>query len=101
MQLIQFVVASLVGALMPALAGAQYPSRPVMFVVPFAAGGDSDLSARNLAQYAPKYLGKQPIVIINRVGASGAIGSMAVKNAARDGYTLLIARIASHAILPA
>jgi tripartite-type tricarboxylate transporter receptor subunit TctC len=80
---------------------AQYPSKPVALVIPFAAGGDSDLSGRNLAQHAQKYLGKQPIVSINRVGASGAIGSMYVKNASRDGYVLLVARIGSHAILPA
>ena len=80
---------------------AQYPVKPIQFVIPFAAGGDSDLSGRNLAQHAPKYLGKQPVVAINRVGASGAIGSVVVKNAAPDGYTLLVARIASHAILPA
>jgi tripartite-type tricarboxylate transporter receptor subunit TctC len=79
----------------------QYPSKPVTFVVPFAAGGDSDLSGRNLALYAPKYLGGRPVVVQNRVGASGSIGSLAVRNAPKDGYTLLIARIASHAIYPA
>jgi tripartite-type tricarboxylate transporter receptor subunit TctC len=87
-----------------ALAGAafaQYPVKPMSFVVPFAAGGDSDLSGRNLALHAPKYLNKQPIVVVNRVGASGSIGSLAVRNGSRDGYTLLIARIASHAIYPA
>lgn len=78
-----------------------YPSKPVNFVVAFAAGGDSDLSGRNLAQHAAKYLGNQPIVVINRVGASGAIGSMAVRTAPADGYTLLVARIATHAIVPA
>ena len=82
-------------------AHAQYPARPVALVVGFAAGGDSDLSARNLAQHAPKYMGKQPMVVINRVGASGSIASAGVKNASPDGYTLLVARIASHAILPA
>jgi tripartite-type tricarboxylate transporter receptor subunit TctC len=83
----------------PALA--QYPSKPITLVVAFAAGGDSDLSGRNLAQHAQKYLGKQPLIVVNRVGASGSIGSMVVRNAPRDGYTLLVARIASHAILPA
>jgi tripartite-type tricarboxylate transporter receptor subunit TctC len=97
---VRFVLAAL-ALLASGSAPAQYPSKPIAFIVPFAAGGDSDLSGRNLAQHAQKYLGKQPIVVINRVGASGAIGSMVVKNAARDGYTLLIARIASHAILPA
>lgn len=80
---------------------AQYPSRPIMFVIPFAAGGDSDLSGRNVAQHASKYLNNATIVSVNRVGASGAIGATAVKNAAPDGYTLLVARIATHAILPA
>ena len=78
-----------------------YPSKPITFVIPFAAGGDSDLSGRNVAAHASKYLNNQPIVPVNRTGASGAIGAMAVRNAAPDGYTLLVARIATHAILPA
>jgi tripartite-type tricarboxylate transporter receptor subunit TctC len=78
-----------------------YPSKPITFVIPFAAGGDSDLSGRNLAQFAPKYLNHQPIVAVNRVGASGVIGAMAVRTAPADGYTLLVARIATHAVVPA
>jgi len=78
-----------------------YPSKPITFVIPFAAGGDSDLSGRNVAQHASKYLNGQPIVPVNRTGASGTIGAMAVRNAAPDGYTLLVARIATHAIVPA
>ncbi len=97
---IRTVVAAL--ALAPALAFAQpYPSKPVTFIIPFGAGGDSDLSGRILAQHAPKYLNNASIVAVNRVGASGAIGSMAVKAAPPDGYTLLVARIATHAINPA
>jgi len=93
-----FVVALLACA----SAGAQgYPSKPISFVIPFAAGGDSDLSGRNVAAHASKYLNNQPIVAVNRTGASGAIGALAVRNAAPDGYTLLVARIATHAILPA
>jgi tripartite-type tricarboxylate transporter receptor subunit TctC len=90
-------------ALLPASAAfAQgYPSKPITFVIPFAAGGDSDLSGRNVATHASKYLNNTPIVAVNRTGASGAIGAMAVRNAAPDGYTLLVARIATHAILPA
>jgi tripartite-type tricarboxylate transporter receptor subunit TctC len=79
---------------------AGYPASPSP-VIPFAAGGDSDLSGRNVAAHASKYLNNQPIVPVNRTGASGAIGAMAVKNAPPDGYTLLVARIATHAILPA
>jgi len=78
-----------------------YPNKPITFVIPFAAGGDSDLSGRNVAAQASKYLNNTPIVAVNRTGASGAIGAMAVKTAAPDGYTLLVARIATHAILPA
>jgi tripartite-type tricarboxylate transporter receptor subunit TctC len=95
---------SLVSALLvlaSAAAGAQgYPSKPITFIIPFAAGGDSDLSGRNVAVHAQKYL-HQPIVPVNRAGASGSIGTMWVKNAPPDGYTLLVARIATHAILPA
>ena len=78
-----------------------YPSKPITFVIPFAAGGDSDLSGRNVAQHAQKYLNNQPIISVNRVGASGTIGAAAVRAAPADGYTLLVARIATHAIMPA
>jgi tripartite-type tricarboxylate transporter receptor subunit TctC len=94
-------------AVLAAASGAQaqtaasYPSRPIQFVIPFAAGGDSDLSGRNVASVAPKYLNNVTIVPVNRVGASGAIGASMVSRAAPDGYTLLVARIATHAILPA
>ncbi|HLX80550.1 MAG TPA: tripartite tricarboxylate transporter substrate binding protein [Burkholderiales bacterium] len=91
-----FISLGIVGA-----AQAQYPLKPITFVIPFAAGGDSDLSGRNLAQHAQKYLNNQPIVPVNRVGASGVIGAMAVRTAPADGYTLLVARIATHAVVPA
>lgn len=84
-----------------AIAQQDYPTKPILFVIPFAAGGDSDLSGRNVAHHASKHLNSRPIVSLNKVGASGSIGSMYVKNAAPDGYTLLVARIATHAILPA
>jgi tripartite-type tricarboxylate transporter receptor subunit TctC len=80
---------------------AQYPTRPIQLVVPFTAGSDADLAARNLAQHAPRYLSGQTIVVMNQPGASGAIGTMAVRNAPADGHTLLLSRIASHVILPA
>jgi tripartite-type tricarboxylate transporter receptor subunit TctC len=96
------LIAALAASAVSTFAAAQgYPSKPITFVIPFAAGGDSDLSGRNVALHAAKYLNNVPIVAINRTGASGAIGTMAVKNAAPDGYTLLVARIATHAILPA
>lgn len=79
----------------------QPASRPITLVVPFTAGSDADLAARNLAQHAPRYLDGQNIIVVNQPGASGAIGTLAVRNAAPDGHTLLLARIASHVILPA
>jgi tripartite-type tricarboxylate transporter receptor subunit TctC len=78
-----------------------YPSKPITLVIPFGAGGDSDLSGRLLAQYAAKYLGNASFVPLNRVGASGSIGTMVVRTAPADGYTLLVARIATHAVYPA
>ena len=96
------LVPALAAMLCASMALAQpYPSKPITFIIPFAAGGDSDLSGRNVAAHASKYLNNTPIVALNRTGASGAIGAMAVKNAPPDGYTLLVARIATHAILPA
>jgi len=77
-----------------------YPNKPITIVVPFAAGGDADQSARNLATVGQNIL-KQSIVIVNKGGASGAIGSQFVKDATPDGYTLLLARVGSQAVLPA
>lgn len=87
--------------LAPAIAWSQqYPTHPVLIVAPFSAGGDSDIAARILGSVLPKYIGQNAIVL-NKVGASGAIGSEYVKNAAPDGYTLLLARVGSQATLPA
>ncbi|MBA3477685.1 MAG: tripartite tricarboxylate transporter substrate binding protein, partial [Lautropia sp.] len=81
-------------------ASAAYPERPVTVIVPFTAGGDADLSARNLAPALQKVIA-QSVVVMNRAGASGSIGSQFVKEAKPDGYTLLLARIGSQALLPA
>ena len=77
-----------------------YPTKPITLIAPYAAGGDSDASARNLSAVASKYLG-QPVIVQNVVGASGIIGSQKVRNSPADGYTLLIARGGSQAINPA
>ena len=88
-------------AAVPQTAQAQaYPARPITLVAPYAAGGDSDLAGRNLANAATKFMG-QPLIMTNVVGASGTIGSQRVRTAAADGYTLLIARGGSQAITPA
>ena len=88
-------------ALVAGTAQAQYPVRPITLVVPFTAGSDADLAGRNLALHAARHLGDAKILVVNQPGASGAIGTQAVRKAAPDGYTLLLARIASQVILPA
>ncbi len=87
-------------SLAPVAQAQTFPERPVTVVVPFSTGGDADLSARTLAPALQKVIG-QPVVVLNRAGASGSIGSQVVKEAKPDGYTLLLARIGSQALLPA
>jgi Uncharacterized protein conserved in bacteria len=83
-----------------AMAQSDYPSRSITVVAPYSAGGDSDAAARNFAQSASEAL-KVPVVVLNKEGASGIIGSNYVISAPADGYTLLLARVGSQGILPA
>ena len=91
---------SFLSAIAPGAAAQSYPDRAITLVVPFSAGGDADVAARNLAVVAQRVMG-QSLIAVNRAGASGAIGSVAVRNAKPDGYTLLLARVGSQAVLPA
>ena len=75
-----------------------FPARPIKMVVPFPAGGSTDVIGRMAAEEMGKLL-KQAIVIDNRGGAGGAIGSDQVARAAADGYTLLVSGIGSNAII--
>ena len=70
-----------------------YPVRPVRLLVPQAAGGSNDIMARNVANYLTQSLGKQ-VVVDNRPGAEGIIGTEIVARSAPDGYTLLLASAA-------
>jgi tripartite-type tricarboxylate transporter receptor subunit TctC len=73
----------------PSVARAQaYPSRPIRLVVPFPAGGPVDLFGRLIGQWLSEHLG-QPIIIENRAGAGGNIGTESIARAASDGYSLL------------
>lgn len=73
----------------PALAEPTYPSRPIRMVVPYPAGGASDVVARMIADKLRLALG-QPVIVDNRPGASGIIGTQAVAKAPADGYTILV-----------
>jgi tripartite-type tricarboxylate transporter receptor subunit TctC len=84
----------------PATAQADYPTGPVTLVVPFPAGGSTDLVARLVAASMSKNLGQQ-VVVENRGGAGGNIGAAAVTRAEPDGYTILMGTVATHALNPA
>ena len=94
-------VLGLVGGLAGA-AGAQaaYPAKPVTLLVPFGAGGTTDLAARALAQTIPPYLGQQ-VVVVNKPGSAGAVAWQAMLESPADGYTLMMAAIGTHGTLPA
>jgi tripartite-type tricarboxylate transporter receptor subunit TctC len=76
-----------------------YPNRPIRFIVPYAAGGNTDLIARVLGQKLTERWG-QTVVVDNRPGAGTLIGTELVARAPADGYTILLATIATHAINP-
>ena len=77
-----------------------YPNRPIRFIVPFAAGGGPDMTARVLADALGKQLGQQ-VVVDNRAGAGGSIGTELIARSAPDGYTIGYASISTLAINPA
>ena len=86
-RLLLFVLALLFGAAAPVWAQG-YPKGPINLVVPYAAGDATDLAARMMAEELAKLL-KVPVLVLNRPGAGGALGTENVAKAAKDGYTLL------------
>jgi len=81
----------------PALAQDKWPSKPITFIVPFPAGGTTDVLARLIGQKLGAVLGTT-IVVDNRGGAGGSVGSEMASRAAPDGYTLVGGTVSSHAI---
>lgn len=100
----KFVKAAFVGAVALGITAtaalAEYPERPINMVIPYGAGGATDISARTIAEPLGSAVGK-PLVMSNITGAGGATGSVAVQNAKADGYTMLFARVGSHSVNPA
>ncbi len=97
MQIFIAVLSLVVGGLaaVPALAQ-PWPSKPIHMVIPYPAGGSVDLSGRRLMEDLAAELG-QPVVVENRSGANGIIGTGIVAKAAPDGYTMLVSTLAAHA----
>jgi len=83
--------------MIPALAGAaeKFPTKPIELVVPFAAGGSTDVLARLVAKYAPKYFEK-PLVVVNKPGGGGVIGTEGVVRSKPDGYSLFLGYGSGH-----
>ncbi len=77
-----------------------FPTRPVTLVVPFPAGGSTDLIARVIAERMTKELGQQ-VIVENKDGAGGNLGSASVAKEDPDGYTILMGTVATHALNPA
>lgn len=87
------------GATRPLMAqGGAYPVRPIRIIVPYGAGSSTDLALRLIAPRMTQILG-QPVVIENKVGATGVIGSDMVAKSPPDGYTLVMGTVASHATM--
>lgn len=95
-------IAALAVALSPAgpAAAQDFPTRPVTLVIPFAAGGSTDLVGRLIAERMSAELG-QPVVVENKGGAGGNLGAAQVAKASPDGYTILMGTVATHALNPA
>src|SRR5262247_1242725 len=94
------LLASALGGAFAQPAGSNFPNRPLRYIVPFPAGGATDIFARIVADALTDRLGQQ-VVVDNRSGASGLLGAQLAARATPDGYTIFACNIASLAISPA
>lgn len=92
------VALTLVGG--TAIAAAAYPEKAVRMIIPFAPGGTTDLVGRVVADHLSKELG-QPVVVVNKGGAGGAIGARDLANSDPDGYTIGLMNVSTHGTAPA
>jgi tripartite-type tricarboxylate transporter receptor subunit TctC len=95
-----FIIALLAALMVPGAAPAQdkFPSKPINVIVPFAAGGSSDLLARAVEKIWPKYA-PQPLVVINKPGGGGVVGTEFVVRSKADGYTLYLGYGSGHDVV--
>ena len=99
-QLLRSVAAICLAALTAhAHAQSDWPAKPVRIIVPFAAGGSTDLVARQMAQLLQKKSG-QTVIVENRAGAGGLLGAQYAKTQPADGYTLLLGTVSTHSVAP-
>src|SRR5258706_5143238 len=96
---IRTAFASIALAVAATAADQTYPSKPVRLIVPFAAGGNVDITARQIAPGVSELLG-QNVIVDNRVGAGGIIGAEAVAKSAPDGYTLMMGSNSTVSVAP-
>ena len=94
------LVALAIFAAQPAFAQANYPNKTITLIVPFAAGGTTDVIGRVVAEGLQAVLG-EPVVVENRAGAGGSIGTLAIVKADPDGYTIGMGTASTLAINPA
>lgn len=98
-RLLSAALAALLAFTTTALAQDRFPSRPIKLVVPFTPAGQTDITARLISNHMAQTLG-QPVVVENRAGAGGSLGSELVSKAAPDGYTVLLGTGSTHSTNP-
>jgi tripartite-type tricarboxylate transporter receptor subunit TctC len=97
---LSLILVLLAAVLAPGGARADYPERPITMIVPFAAGGPTDIIARILAEHMSRTLGRR-IVIENVAGAGGTTGTLRAAQASPDGYTIIMGHMGTHGAAPA